>query len=225
MLELALKSLSAYLIGSLIGALVVGKLRGGIDIRTMGSGNAGGTNALRTQGPLFALWVMLIDVGKGVLAVQTIARLHLESVLPPQELLGWPAATIWLQVACGAACVAGHVFPLWFQFRGGKGAATLLGVLAGLMPGAVLPVMLVWGLVLVATGYVGLATILATISFPLYLAGVLGDELPSAVMTPFCVFGIAMACFVCFTHRSNIGRMLVGSESRFERVWLLRSRG
>lgn len=225
MLELALKSLCSYLLGSLIGALVVGKLRGDVDIRTMGSGNAGGTNALRTQGAAFAIWVMLIDVLKGVFAVQLVARADLASLLPREDLLDWPAAASWLQVASGAACVTGHVYPLWFQFRGGKGAATLLGVLAGLLPVAVLPVLLVWGLVLIATGYVGLATILASASFPVYLLSGLGDAFPSNEMLPLCAFGIAMACFVCFTHRANIARMLVGSESRFERVWLLRSRG
>lgn len=225
MLELALKSLLAYLLGSLIGALVVGKLRGGIDIRTMGSGNAGGTNALRTQGPLFAIWVMLIDVSKGAIAVGLIAPFSLEHLLAPRNLLNWPAALTWLRVVCGAACVVGHVFPLWFQFRGGKGAATLLGVLAGLMPVAIPPILGVWVLVLVATGYVGLATILATVTFPLYLLGFAGDQLSPSSLFVLCAFGFAMALFVCFTHRSNIARMLAGSESRFERVWLLRSRG
>jgi glycerol-3-phosphate acyltransferase PlsY len=223
MLELALKSLCAYLLGSLLGALIVGKLRGGVDIRTMGSGNAGGTNALRTQGPMFALWVMLIDIGKGLIAVLVIARIDLAAVLRPHELLDWSPATLWLQVACAGACVAGHVYPLWFQFRGGKGAATLLGVLAGLMPVAVLPVLLVWGLVLIATGYVGLATMVATASFPIYLF--VKSGLSPEGLTPLYVFGIAMTLFVCFTHRANIARMLAGNESRFERVWLLRSRG
>jgi glycerol-3-phosphate acyltransferase PlsY len=225
MLELAIKLLCAYLLGSLIGALVVGQLRGGVDIRTMGSGNAGGTNALRTQGAAFAIWVMVIDIGKGVLAVAWLPRLDLSGILPASELLSWPATSEWLQVATAVAVVVGHVFPLWFDFRGGKGAATLLGVLVGLMPSAVIPVIVVWALVLLATGYVGLATILATCSFPIYL--LLSRDLPNHVeqVLPFFCFGIAMALFVCFTHRANIARMLTGNESRFERVWLLRSRG
>lgn len=225
MLELAIKSLCSYLLGSLIGALVVGWLSGGVDIRTMGSGNAGGTNALRTQGPWFALWVMLIDVGKGLAAVLFVARLDLSSVLSSESLLGWPGAVAWLQVTSAAAVVAGHVFPLWFEFRGGKGAATLLGVLAGLMPTAVIPIMLTWGLVLVTTGYVGLATVIAAASFPLYLAVFQREALPPEFLQSLLTFGVLMACFVCFTHRSNISRMLAGSEPRFQRVWLLRSRG
>lgn len=225
MFELAGKSLCAYLLGSLIGALVIGRLRGGVDIRTMGSGNAGGTNALRTQGAGFAVWVMLIDIGKGVLAVQWLARLSLASWLPAAERLSWPAALTWLQVATAAAVVVGHVFPLWFEFRGGKGAATLLGVLIGLMPQAAIPVLSIWVIVLIGTGYVGLATILATASFPVYLALARAESLPISELRPLLAFGIVMAVFVCFTHRSNIARMLSGNESRFERVWLLRSRG
>jgi glycerol-3-phosphate acyltransferase PlsY len=224
MFELALKSLCSYLLGSLIGALVVGLLRGGVDIRTMGSGNAGGTNALRTQGPGFAAWVMLLDIGKGVLAVLVIAQLDLTDVLPSNELLQLPAAQSWLQVACGTAVVVGHVYPLWFEFRGGKGAATLLGVLIAIMPSAVIPVLLVWAGVLVATGYVGLATMLATVSFPLYVGLVHRLSLDPELLPVLLTFGIAMGCFVCFTHRSNIVRMWRGTESRFERVWLLRSR-
>lgn len=225
MLELAIKSLCAYLMGSLLGALVVGRVRGGVDIRTMGSGNAGGTNALRTQGAGFAAWVMLIDVAKGLLAVQGVARLDLSSLLPSGELLGWAAADGWLKVLCAGAAVVGHVYPVWFQFRGGKGAATLLGVLAGLMPSAVVPVLAVWGGILVATGYVGLATVLAAGSFPIYLAALKQQSIAAQSLEPLLYFGIVMACFVGFTHRANITRVLSGSESRFERVWLLRPRG
>src|SRR5579871_4691792 len=129
MLALAIRCLLAYLLGSLMGSLIVGRLYGGVDIRTVGSGNAGGTNALRTQGKVFALWVMLIDVGKGVLATAVVPGLPLpfSSSAPPLDL-GWTAAL------CGALAVFGHVFPLFFGFRGGKGAATFLGCVAVLMP-------------------------------------------------------------------------------------------
>lgn len=226
MFELALKSLCAYLIGSFIGALVLGWLRGGIDIRTMGSGNAGGTNAFRTQGAGFAAAVMLIDVGKGVIAVRAVAGADLSQWFAHRDLLTGAAAGVWLQVVCAAAVVIGHVYPVWFEFRGGKGAATLLGVLAALMPSAVLPVLLVWGGVLTATGYVGLATVLASATFPLYVVAIVGRQsLPTDAFEPLLWFGIVMASFVVFTHRANIARMLDGNESRFERVWLLRPRG
>lgn len=214
MLELALKTLIAYLLGSISGSLLVGQLRGGVDIRTLGSGNAGGTNALRTQGFAFAFWVMVIDIGKGVLAAAWL----------PGASLPWapvdPAIDrAWLMVACAAAVVVGHVYPVWYGFRGGKGAATLLGVLVGLAPMALAPALGVWLLAVMATGYVGLATMLAVTSFPVYVA----LRMPEGA-TPLLVFGCAMVLFVCYTHRSNIARMREGSETRAQRLWLLRPR-
>lgn len=222
MLELGLKTLLAYLTGSLIGALVVGGLRGGVDIRKLGSGNAGGTNALRTQGLAFAIWVMFIDVGKGIFAVTILAQFDVTSLLPTSELFLAPYSSMWLQVSCACAVVLGHVFPVWFEFRGGKGAATLLGVLGGLLPGAIPAVMLIWLTVLAISGFVGLATIIATASFPLLLMW-FHDSVP--VLLPLFVFGAFVVPFVCYTHRSNIARMMSGSEPRSQRMWLLRPRG
>src|SRR3954463_6830574 len=118
------KVLASYLLGSLIGSLIVGKLRGGVDIRTQGSGNAGGTNALRTQGKVFALWVMLIDIGKGVAAAWLVPVIPLP--VPGGEVL----TGAWTAALCGMLAIVGHVFPLFFGFRGGKGAATYAGVVA-----------------------------------------------------------------------------------------------
>ncbi len=212
MLELGVKTLLAYLLGSVIGSLVVGRLRGGVDIRTLGSGNAGGTNALRTQGLGFAAWVMIIDAGKGWLAVAFLPALHL-------PLVGLDPAIdrLWLAVACASAVVVGHVYPVWYGFRGGKGAATLVGVLLGLKPLALVPVLVVWLLVLLLTGFVGLATMIAVASFSIYL-GV--TEVDSA--GPLLLFGGAMLLFVCYTHRSNIERMRAGTENRVQRWWLFR---
>src|SRR5688572_7955044 len=126
MLELGVKSLLAYLLGSIIGSLIVGQLRGGVDIRTLGSGNAGGTNALRTQGKAFAFWVMLIDIGKGIVTVALLPGWEIPGVgIDPQ------VSREWLTMACAGAVILGHVYPLWFGFRGGKGAATLVGALLG----------------------------------------------------------------------------------------------
>jgi glycerol-3-phosphate acyltransferase PlsY len=154
--------LIAYLLGSLSGSLLLGKLRG-VDIRTVGSGNAGGTNALRTQGFKFALGTVLVDVGKGALAAWLAWRL-----LPPALQ---PAALY----ACVLAAVAGHVWPLFHGFRGGKGAATLIGGLAVAWPQAVLPMLLVWVLSMAWGGYVGLSTVLAAVSL-VCIARVTGAE-------------------------------------------------
>lgn len=210
MVDFSLKVIAAYLLGSLLGSLIIGKLRGGVDIRELGSGNAGGTNALRTQGPWFALGVMVIDVGKGWLAAAWLPTLF-------QTGSSSSLAPTWLPIACAAAVVLGHVYPIWFGFRGGKGAATLIGVVLGLAPIAAIPTMIMWLSVLLLTGYVGLATMLATLSFPVFAKAWLGSE-------PLFYFGIAMALFVIFTHRSNIARMRNGTESRANRIWLLRPR-
>jgi acyl phosphate:glycerol-3-phosphate acyltransferase len=214
MLELGVKTLLAYLLGSIIGGLIIGQLRGGVDIRTLGSGNAGGTNALRTQGPMFAFWVLVIDAGKGWVAA---------AVLPPLQLpfvgIDPTIDRLWLAVACAAAVVVGHVYPVWYGFRGGKGAATLIGVLLGLKPVALVPVLIVWLIVVMLSGFVGLATMLATASFPAYVA-VSGIDPSGALLS----FGCVMLLFVCYTHRSNIERMRMGTENRAQRLWLLRKR-
>jgi len=208
--DFGVKILLAYLLGSILGSLLVGKLKGGVDIRTLGSGNAGGTNALRTQGKWFALCVMIIDVGKGWLAAAILPGLQFGLNIDVD-------LAKWLPIACASAVVLGHVYPVWFGFRGGKGAATLIGVVLGLHAFAAIPVMLVWLCILMLTGYVGLATMLAAIAFPLYAKwGLQSDTLVA--------FGIAMALFVIFTHRANISRMLAGTENRATRIWLLRPR-
>jgi acyl phosphate:glycerol-3-phosphate acyltransferase len=213
LLEFILKTFVAYLVGSALGSLIVGKLRGGIDIRNLGSGNAGGTNALRTQGTWFALWVMVIDVGKGWLAASLLPTIP----LPFEAATLNESARAWLPLACSTGVVLGHVYPIWFGFRGGKGAATLIGVVFGLHAFAALPVLTVWICVLLLTGFVGLATILAAVAFPVYVATAVHSS-------QLLAFGGAMALFVLFTHRSNVSRMLAGNEHRATRVWLLRPR-
>ena len=204
--------LISYLLGSLLGSLIVGKLKGGIDIRELGSGNAGGTNALRTQGPWFAACVMIIDVGKGWLAAALVPQI----LLLPQQTNS-PFLIDWLPVACASAVVLGHVYPIWFGFRGGKGAATLIGVVLGLHPLAAIPTMLVWLIALMLTGYVGLATMLAAIAYPIY-------AFYRSLDSTLVIFGAVMALFVIYTHRANISRMLDGTENRATRIWLLRPR-
>jgi acyl phosphate:glycerol-3-phosphate acyltransferase len=212
MLELGVKSLLAYFLGTVVGSLILGRFRG-IDIRKLGSGNAGGTNALRTQGKGFALLVLLIDIGKGVLAVSWLPRAPLPGIgLDPA------VSTAWLTVACGAAAIAGHVYPVWFDFRGGKGAATVLGVVGAMQPWGLIPLLGGWLIVVMLSGYVGLATMLAGICLTFAVAWVEPSN------TPMLVFSAAAAIFIVFTHRSNIARMRAGTEHRLRRLWLLRPR-
>lgn len=210
MLELGIKTLIAYLLGSVLGSQVMGRLRG-VDIREQGSGNAGGTNALRTQGWRFALGVVVIDVGKALLAVGVLPGLALPGVgIDPSVDRGW------LAVACATAVVVGHVYPVWYEFRGGKGAATLIGAVAMLAPAALVPVFAVWLACVMLTGYVGLGTMLATLALPAWFA--IAQPGNAALL----LFGLAMAAFIAFTHRSNIARMRAGNENRARRLWLLR---
>jgi len=211
-LELGVKSLLAYLLGSLIGSLVMGRLRG-VDIRELGSGNAGGTNALRTQGSKFALGVVAIDVGKALLAVGVLPGLDL-----PYVGIDPGVGRDWLAVACAAAVVFGHVYPVWYEFRGGKGAATLVGAVAVLAPAALLPVVIAWLTCVMLTGYVGLGTMVGAATLPVYFA------LAGTGSAAHVAFGVAMAAFVVYTHRSNLTRMLAGNENRARRLWLLRPR-
>ena len=212
MLELGFKALIAYLLGSVIGSLLLGTLRG-VDIRTQGSGNAGGTNALRTQGWAFALGVVVVDVGKALLAVGWLPGLELPGIGVDPGV-----DREWLAVVCATAVVFGHVYPVWYEFRGGKGAATLLGAVAVLAPIALVPVLLVWLATVMLTGYVGLGTMLGTATLPLYFASVAPRS------TPLMVFGLVLAAFIVFTHRSNVQRMREGVENRARRLWLLRPR-
>jgi acyl phosphate:glycerol-3-phosphate acyltransferase len=212
MLELGVKTLLAYLLGGLLGSLVLGRLRG-VDIRALGSGNAGATNALRTQGPVFAVATLLIDLGKGVLAVR-----YLPGAALPGIEIDPAVARAWLDVACASAVILGHVYPVWFAFRGGKGVATMVGVVGALEPRLLIPVIGTWLAVVMLTGFVGLASMLACVALCATLA-VLEPK-----NTALVVFGAAMLAFVIFTHRQNIARMRAGRESRMQKLWLFRSR-
>ncbi len=215
MLELGVKFLISYFIGSLMGAMVVGKLRGGVDIRTMGSGNAGGTNALRTQGFAFALAVVVIDVGKGVVGAGVVPGLDIPFVPTDPEI-----SRTWLTISCAAAAVCGHVWPIYHGFRGGKGGATLIGTLIILAPKLIFIVLLVFAVVLVFTGYVGLSTMTAATALPIWL-GV--TRLPQD--QPLFIYATVMALFIIYCHRANISRMRQGNENRNTKVMLFRKRG
>jgi glycerol-3-phosphate acyltransferase PlsY len=211
-LELGVKTLISYLLGALLGSLLLGRLKG-VDIREQGSGNAGGTNALRTQGWAFAIGVIVIDVGKALLAVGWLPGANLPFIgIDPSLDRGW------LQAACAAAVVAGHVYPVWYEFRGGKGAATLIGAVAVLAPKALVPVAVVWLACVMLTGYVGLGTMLGAASLPVYFAWARPGD------TALLAFGLVMAAFVVYTHRANVARMRAGNENRARRLWLLRPR-
>lgn len=202
MIPLTIKILIAYLLGSLSGSLILGKFRH-IDIRKMGSGNAGGTNALRAVGFWFAVAVLVVDLGKGSLAVALIPRITIlnDTLLSP----------LALQCACGMAAILGHMYPLYFGFRGGKGVATFAGVMLVLAPLAVGGAIAVLFITLLISGYVGLGSILAAASSVVFVWFLH----PAPALLIFCAVAAVM---IVFAHRENIARMIQGTEHRFERV-------
>lgn len=204
MAALILKVVLAYLLGSVSGSLLLGKIKK-IDIRMQGSGNAGGTNAFRTQGLVFAIGVVVIDIGKGYIAARWIPALDIggsQAVFDP----------VLVVMACGLAAVIGHVFPVWYGFRGGKGAATAVGALIVIEPWLLFPLVICWLITLIITGYVGLSTVLA--SFSLVPASwAMNDH-------TLMVFSSILAVFILFTHRGNMRKLLSGTENRFERIQL-----
>lgn len=199
------KMLAGYLLGSVSGSLWLGRLRG-VDIRTMGSGNAGGTNAFRTQGPWFGISVGLVDVGKGLLAAWLggLAVWGSEGGLVPA-------------LGTGAAAAAGHVWPLYHGFRGGKGVAVVLGVLLGLWPAGLGVLAAVLLLTLTTTGYVSLGSMLGAAS----LVPAAWWLRPEADRPVWLVAAAVTAAFVVFTHRANVARLRAGTEHRFERARVL----
>ena len=213
MIELMLKGALSYLLGSIVGSLAVARLTGGADIRTLGSGNAGATNALRTQGRKVALVVLVIDLAKGWIATAMVATWAM-----PAGIAAAPAAlAAWSAPVCGLAVMLGHVYPLWYGFRGGKGVATLLGAVLGIKARLLLPMILTWLAAVIAFGYVGLASILGAVALAVALALTRSG-------TPLLVFGILSALLILYTHRSNLARMRAGTESRARRLWLFGTR-
>jgi len=212
MSELLVKGGLAYLLGAIIGSLVIARLTGGVDIRMLGSGNAGATNALRVVGRKLAFWVLLVDVAKGWIATRWLAPWAIPGIAP-----ALPELEAWCVPVCGMAVMLGHVYPVWFGFRGGKGFATLLGTVLGISAWLLLPMTLTWLIAVILFGFVGLASILSAVA----LAAWIGLTNSGA---PLLTFGILSAVLVTFTHRSNIARMRAGTESRARRLWLFGTR-
>jgi glycerol-3-phosphate acyltransferase PlsY len=172
-----------------------------IDIRDYGSGNAGATNTYRVLGSKWGTFVMVIDMLKGVVAVKLALLLpeYADSEVNLQNL----------QTGLGLAAVVGHIFPIWADFRGGKGVATLFGLVLGISPWTALSCVGIFSLVLYLTRFVSLSSILASIAFPFFILVIFNVDNPV-----YRVFAIAVALMVLLTHQKNIGRLLRGNESK-----------
>jgi acyl phosphate:glycerol-3-phosphate acyltransferase len=191
----------AYLLGSIPTAVWVGKMFYGVDVRTQGSGNAGATNTIRVLGWKAGVPVLLFDVFKAWAAVK----------LPVLFSVGLDVDTlINFQLLLGALAVAGHVFPVFAGFRGGKGVASITGIVVALFPGAFLMVLGVFIVLLVIFSYVSLASVISSIAFPLIAIFIFRTEHPLLL-----VFSILVAIVVPVLHRKNIRRLLKGTEPKF----------
>lgn len=191
----------AYLLGSIPSAVWIGKKFHNIDVRQHGSGNAGTSNTIRVLGWKTGIPVLLIDLGKGWLAAMLPVFFHLAE---PQSAL-----ITNLQIMAGITAIVGHIFPIFAGFRGGKGVATVFGVLLALHPLLTISCFGVFLVVLLFTGIVSVSSMSAGITFPILLFLVFGT--PSIV---FKVFSILVAIALLITHRKNIGRLMKGEESK-----------
>ena len=212
-MEFLIKLVLSYLIGSTSGSILLGKIKG-VDIRNMGSGNAGGTNAFRTQGASFAAGVLGIDILKGFISAKFISSMSLpifsSSTVDPNLLI----------ILCGVAAVLGHVYPLYHGFRGGKGGGAAIGMVFAISWPSISLAILLWLVILLLTGYVGLGTMIGSV-FVIYFAHYFKDAINNPYFLPFTIF---LSFFIIYTHRSNIKRMLDGTENRFEKAMIFRKK-
>lgn len=193
-------SIVVYLIGSFPTSYLVAKYKKGVDIRTVGSGNAGATNVLRSVGKLPALITLIVDVLKGIIAVAVIAPITykgLEDVLRKDFYFGFLAFLV----------IAGHIWPVFLKFRGGKGVATTLGVAIGLLPIALVPSLIIWVIVFILTSYVSLASIMALLVFPI-----------SVTLIDYSFYTVLFSVIICgmgiYKHKENIKRLVKGEENK-----------
>ena len=191
-MTLALILIASYLLGSIPNGLIMGKLLWKVDLRKVGSGNIGATNAWRSIGKGAGLLIFALDFLKGALSVY-LAATFLQTPIT--------------MIAAGLISILGHMFPVFLKFQGGKGVATGLGVVASLMPKVTLVVFLVWLIIVLLTRYVSLASIVAAALVPISAA-------LFNYSFEFIIFGLLAAVAITFKHKSNIKRLLAGNENK-----------
>ena len=212
MLSLGLILLISYFLGSIPGALWSSKLLHGVDIRNYGSHNAGATNAFRVVGWQAGVLATIVDMGKGYLSAGVVASLIRIDPLPALSIFGWETPVL-VGLLAGLAAIVGHMFPIFARFEGGKGVNTAAGILLALAPLTTLYTMAVFAVVLLSSRYVSLASMTASVAFPVIVAVrkyVFGVEIDGSLL----VVGLLIGTAIIVAHRSNIGRLLRGNENR-----------
>lgn len=211
--------LVGYLCGAIPFGLLIGKAKG-VDVRTQGSGNIGATNVGRVVGSNYGLLVFALDLLKGLIPVVLFGQwLSAKTQAADSDLAGASGILFW--VALAAACIFGHMFPVYLKFKGGKGVATALGVLLGVYPYFTVPALIAFALWVVVTGisrYVSLGSVVAATAFPILftIAAHIRSETwgTTQQLWPMYIFSIVIAALVVYRHWSNIKRLLAGTESK-----------
>lgn len=217
MVPITIIAILSYLIGSIPTSIIVGRMKRGIDIRQHGSGNAGGTNVIRVLGWKAGVFVIFMDMAKGLLATMVVSRLMYGS-LPFENKTPFDDFTV-VQIIAGCAAIMGHIWTLFAGFKGGKGLATAGGMLLGVAPVEVAVSLGIFIVVFLITHYVSLGSLSAAVSFPLtmffreniFMASVRGYN-------TLIFFSIGISLLIFYTHRANIQRLLKGTENRISRI-------
>lgn len=210
----------SYFVGAIPFSLLVAK-RYGVDLRKVGSGNIGSTNVSRVLGRRLGIFAFTLDVLKGLVPMLLAPRIWAAVDLGIGADASVGSTTLyWAWLGVAAACVFGHMFPIYLGFRGGKGVATSLGVLLGIWPYYTVPALIcfaLWGAVFLLGRYVSVASIVAAGLFPVayYVIGLWQQWDPAGHKKPLLIFALVMATLVVYRHRSNIRRLLAGQEHRF----------
>ncbi len=217
--------LLSYLAGSIPGSVWMGQLLYGVDVRKHGSLNAGATNVFRVLGWKAGVLSTIVDLGKGLLAAGVIASIRIDGL--PSGFTFWQVESV-MRLLAGIAAIVGHMLPIWARFRGGKGVNTAAGVLFALTPKTMWIVIGVFALVLFSSRYVSLASIVAAIMFPATIAIRMFIFDIEALDRSLLLFGIIFALAILYAHRSNIQRLIAGTENKVKNFRLahgMRGRG
>jgi glycerol-3-phosphate acyltransferase PlsY len=221
MLSIGVIAILSYLVGSIPTAILVARQVRGIDIRQHGSGNAGGTNVFRVLGWKAGVFVIVMDMAKGLFATAILSK-FMYGALPFENRTPFDDMTV-VQIIAGCSAILGHVWTLFAGFRGGKGIATAAGMLIGIAPVDVAVAAGVFTLVFLISQYVSLGSLSAAIAFPLtmfFRENIFMVDIEGYHTLIFFAIGIAL--LIIFTHRSNIKRLMSGTENRITSIRLFR---
>lgn len=196
--------IAAYLLGSIPTSVWVGRIWFGLDIREHGSGNAGATNTFRVLGKKAGIFVMLVDILKGLLAATVALILLRQGYIESEMLILW-------KLILGIVAIVGHIFPIFAGFRGGKGVATLAGMMMGVQWEITLICVFIFLITLLLSNYVSLSSMIASLSFPLLVVLVPGFQQDNLILP---IFGFVLFIAVVITHKKNIKRLLRGDENK-----------